>query len=141
MDCKLSIVIPAYNAEPYLSELLDKLAPQITDEVELMVIDDGSTPRVDTVYDFIHVIRRTSNHGLSHARNLGIQLAIGEYISFIDADDLVSDTYVKDILDRIPFDYLEMSWDSFGGYKCGCKLNSDNDSLTNCSVCTRVLVG
>lgn len=134
---QLTIIIPAYNAEPYLNELLDRLTPQITEEVEVLLIDDGSDIPLRRDYPKVTTIREP-NLGLSMARNVGMRISHGEYISFIDADDLVSETYVKDILDRIPFDYLEMSWKSFGGNECGCKLNSDYDSLNNPSVCTRV---
>ena len=47
---KLSIIIPAYNAEPYLSELLDRLNPQMTNDVECLIIDDGSKAAVHTDY-------------------------------------------------------------------------------------------
>ena len=133
----LSIIIPAYNAEPYLTELLDCLNPQIVKGVEVIVIDDCSVEPVFPKYKWEKVIRNPINRGLSYSRNRGIEKSHGEYISFIDADDLVSEQYVNNILARIPFDYLEMSWKSFGGAECGCKLNSDNNSLDNPSVCTR----
>lgn len=136
MGKKLSIIIPAYNAEPYLYELLDCLAPQITKDVEVLVIDDGSVIPVETEYKWVKLYRQR-NKGLSASRNEGIKKSHGAYISFIDADDLVSETYIHDILSKIPFDYLEMSWKSFDGDECGCKLETENDSLTNCSVCTR----
>lgn len=134
---KLSIVIPCYNGEPYIFELLDCLAPQITNDVEVLLVDDGSDIPVKTSYKWVKVIRQ-ENQGLSHSRNVGIESTKGEYISFIDADDLVSPTYVKDILDRIPFDILEMSWKSIGGTQCGCKLENENTFLNNVSACTRV---
>ena len=86
----LSIIIPAYNAEPYLGELLDRIAPQMTDEVEVIVVDDGSDPKVQPKYDWVRLIRQ-DNKGVSIARNVGIDNADGEYIAFIDADDLISE--------------------------------------------------
>ena len=111
---KLSIIIPYYNAEPYTSELLDVLAPQITDEVEVILVDDGSREPFKTAYSWV-TIYYTENYGVSHARNIGIDMSNGEYISFIDADDLVSDDYVAQIIKKMPFDYLDMSWRSFKG--------------------------
>ena len=67
---RLTIVIPAYNAEPYIYELLDCLAPQITDEVEVIVIDDGSRQQVTTDHKWCKVIRQ-KNQGCSTARNKG----------------------------------------------------------------------
>jgi len=138
---KLSIIIPYYNLKPYTDELLDCLEPQITDDVEVLVVDDGSKIPYKTKYKWVEIIRK-ENGGVSSARNLGIEKARGEYISFIDADDLVAVDYVKQILDKIDtehFDYLEMSWKSLaGGAQWSQKLNSIKDSLPNPSVCTRV---
>lgn len=135
---KLSIIIPYYNAEPYTSELLDVLAPQITDEVEVILIDDGSKVPFTTDHKWCKVIRQ-KNGGVSKARNVGIDMSSGEYISFIDADDLVSDDYVKQIISKMPFDYLEMSWRTFKGkgLQAQQKLNSQSDRLPNPSACTR----
>ena len=134
---RLTIIIPYYNTEKYTGELLDRLAPQITKEVEVILVDDGSDVPFKSAYKWLKVIRQ-ENKGLSKTRNVALDIAKGEYISFIDSDDLVSETYVKDVLERIPFDYLEMSWKSLqGGYKCDFKLKSDNDYLSNPSVCTR----
>lgn len=137
---KWTIVIPYFNLKAYTDELLDCLKPQMTDGIEVLVIDDGSEIPYETSYDWVKVIRK-ENGGVSTARNLGIEKSQGEYISFIDADDLVADTYVEQILGKIEegFDYLEMSWNSLpGGQQWSQKLNSINDSLPNPSVCTRV---
>lgn len=137
---KWTIVIPYFNLKAYTDELLDCLKPQMTDGIEVLVIDDGSEIPYETSYDWVKVIRK-ENGGVSTARNLGIEKSQGEYISFIDADDLVADTYVEQILRKIEegFDYLEMSWNSLpGGQQWSQKLNSIEDSLPNPSVCTRV---
>jgi len=134
---KLSIIIPCYNAEPYIYELLDKLEPQLNDDIEVLLVDDGSKVPVKTDKKRIKVIRK-ENGGVSSARNMGLDLCCGEYVSFIDADDLVSPDYVQKILQKVPFDILEMSWKSLPGGPYYCiKLNSDKDRLINPSVCTR----
>ena len=135
---KLSIIIPYYNAEPYTSELLEVLDPQITDEIEVIVIDDGSREPFKTDHKWCTVIRQ-KNGGVSKARNVGIEKSHGEYISFIDADDLVSDDYVEQIIKKMPFDYLDMSWRTFKGkgLQAQQKLNSQHDRLPNPSACTR----
>ena len=138
---RLTIVIPAYNAEPYLSELLDCLAPQITDEVEVIVIDDGSRQQVKTDYKWCKVIRQ-ENQGVGSARNLGIDKAQGEYVSFIDADDLVSKDFVSKILEKTKshkYEVLEFSWKSLTTkmWNITHKLENDKNRLPNPSVCTR----
>lgn len=71
---KLSIIIPAYNAEPYIEHLITRLKPQITDEVEVLVIDDGSEFPYLPPYDWVKVTRK-ENGGVSSARNKGLDLA------------------------------------------------------------------
>ena len=134
---RLSIIIPCYNAEPYINELLDCLSPQITPEVEVFVIDDGSKVPFKTDYEWAKVIRQ-ANGGASAARNTGLDNAVGEYIAFIDADDLVSDKYIETILAKIDegFDYLYMSWKTLpGGWACDVKLNSVDDVFPSFNLC------
>ena len=137
---KLSIIIPFYNREKYVGELLDRLNPQITSEVQVILVDDGSTVPFKTSYKWCKVVRK-NNGGLASARNFGLDHATGEYISFVDADDLVSEKFVEIAISKIDneaFDYMDLSWKSFGGTFFDYKLNSINDSLTNPSVCTRI---
>lgn len=138
---KLSIIIPAYNAEPYLSKLLDCLDPQMTKSVECLIIDDGSKAAVDTEYKWAKIYRQ-ENQGVSVARNVGIDKAKGDYISFIDADDLVSDQFIKKILEKTKDepDVIELSWRSLTdkGWNCDQHLKTEADRLSNPSVCTRV---
>ena len=134
---KLSIIIPYYNVAQYTDELLEKLAPQIRDDVEVILIDDGSKEPYTTSYSWCKVFRKR-NGGVSTARNMGMDKATGEYLSFIDADDLVADDYIDMILRKIPFDWLEMSWKSLpGGTQYDVKLNTDSDRLSNPSSVTR----
>lgn len=138
---KLSIIIPCYNAEPYIYELIDCLDKQITDGVEVILIDDGSDnpiPR-QKCYPWLSVYRQ-DNKGISASRNRGLELAKGEIIGFIDADDLVSKNYVSYILSRADeeWDYMDLSWKSLEDNRFVYKLNSDYDRLPNPSACTRV---
>ena len=79
---KLSIIIPYYNTRPFTDELLAVLNKQITEGVEVILIDDGSNEEYHPNYDWLKVIR-TNNQGQSKARNLGLNIAIGDYIQFI----------------------------------------------------------
>lgn len=139
---KLSIIIPYYNGnhiDGYTAELLLQLEPQLTEDVEVIVVDDGSPePFAMDGFPWVKVIRQ-DNGGVSKARNRGLDEAKGEYIAFIDADDMVSENYVKTIFSKMPFDYLEMSWKSLpGGQQFEYRLTSDNDRLRNPSSVTRV---
>lgn len=134
---RLSIIIPCYNAEPYIGELLDCLAPQITPGVEVIVVDDGSKVPFKTSYTWATVVRQ-KNGGASKARNKGLDMATGDYVAFIDADDLVADNYIDTILAKIAegFDYLYMSWRTLpGGWQCDVKLKTVNDTFPSFNLC------
>lgn len=134
----LSIVIPCYNAEPYINELLNALKPQITSEVEVIVVDDGSKEPFKTDYKWVNLISQ-SNQGASAARNIGIDNAKGEYIGFIDADDLVANNYVETIINKIKkeqFDYCYLSWRTMpGGWQQDVKLTSIYDKFPPFNLC------
>ena len=137
---KLSIVIPYYNTPDYTKELLDVLAPQINDEVECVVVDDGSPKAFKTKYEWCRVIRK-KNGGCASARNRGIDETSGDYIQFIDSDDLVPEYFVDNLIETINKnpDIIEYSWKSLSkeGSQHNYKLNTDTDRLSNPSVCTR----
>ena len=88
---KLSIIIPVYNAEKYIEECLDSIISEIDEQVEVLLLDDGST---DHSYQMIKKYERKNirifhheNHGVSYTRNQGIKEASGEYLMFVDSDD------------------------------------------------------
>lgn len=94
MDMRLSIVIPVYNAERYIEECLASILPEMDDDMELLLIDDGSK---DSSYLRIQKYKKENirvfhheNHGVSYTRNVGIVEARGDYIQFMDADDRLS---------------------------------------------------
>lgn len=91
----LSIVVPIYNGEKYVERLVQNFLMQKFDNYEVILIDDGSTDRTRQIcdkyaetYPWFRAIH-TGNNGVSHARNLGIKEAKGEWIHFIDVDDMV----------------------------------------------------
>ena len=95
---KFSIIVPVYNCEKYLVNALESLCSQenFTHNYEIIIIDDGSTDKSGEIcdsyaskYDFIRVTH-TENYGVSHARNIALKQAQGDYILFCDADDFVS---------------------------------------------------
>ena len=122
---KLSIVIPYYNTEEYTNELLAVLDNQITNEVEVILIDDGSDHEFIPKYEWLTVIR-TNNQGQSKARNLGINSSVGEYIQFIDSDDMVSEDFIEKILKATEEkkDLIEFSWKSLNSERFNFRITN-----------------
>jgi len=89
----ISIIIPCYNAEKWISDTLESVFSQNGDfKLEVIVINDGSTNNSENIIKVNYpdvILKTTKNLGASQARNLGIQIATGEYIFFLDADDLI----------------------------------------------------
>jgi len=107
MDRKLSIIIPVYNGARFIGACLTSLINQLVDDVELILVNDGSTDATHEIISsaleslnktgqFIYL--STENRGVSAARNSGLDAATGDYIAFVDADDLVSPEYITKIL-------------------------------------------
>lgn len=95
-DIKISVVVPVYNGEKYLSQCLDSLILQTYKNIEIICINDGSTDNTSVILnDFAQRDKRIKiinqeNKGLSGARNTGIKYITGDYVHFVDADDFVS---------------------------------------------------
>lgn len=98
---KISVVVPVYNVEAYIQECIEHICAQTLSDFELILIDDGSTDASGSLCDDYQIkdkriqVIHTSNHGVSVARNLGIDRASGEFIAFIDSDDAVSADYLE----------------------------------------------
>ena len=96
MSEKISIIIPVYNVEDYLPKCLNSLIYQTYQNLEIILVDDGSPDKCGKICDWyankdkrIHVIHK-KNEGVARARNDGIEYATGDYISFIDSDDWIA---------------------------------------------------
>lgn len=107
----ITIIIPVYNRIKYIKECLDALIAQDMDNVEIILVDDGSTDGSQIIcenyskkYSFIRVIHQ-SNLGVSVARNTGIKNAKGKWISWIDSDDIVDSNYINSLKHFISFDF------------------------------------
>lgn len=103
----VSVIVPCYNIENYVKRCIESLINQKTQfSYEIILIDDGSTDKTSAICDSfftlsnIHIIHQV-NGGLSNARNKGISLSKGEYITFVDGDDFVSENYIEDLLKSI----------------------------------------
>ncbi len=89
----VSVIVPVYNVEAYLDACVQSVLKQTCGNWELILVDDGSTDRSGAVCDLYRekdsrvTVCHTANHGVSHARNVGLDLAVGKWISFLDSDD------------------------------------------------------
>lgn len=96
----VSIIIPTYNRAELLAQAIQSVVSQTYDNWELLIIDDGSTESIaDVVSSFSEsriFYHRQMNQGVSVARNLGIQLARGKYVAFLDSDDMFEPNYLEE---------------------------------------------
>lgn len=111
---KLSICIPYYKTYELTSQLLDRLIPQLTNETEVILADDGcNETRLDKYKDKINITHYKENKGGATNTNRCIDKAIGEYIALIDCDDIVSEDYVETLINAINesnADLIYMGW-------------------------------
>lgn len=101
MKPKVSVIVPVYNVEAYLEECLISIVNQTFNDIEIILIDDGSTDlSSDIMNDFAQKDNRIitysqMNQGVSAARNTGVSLALGEYILFVDSDDSIVENTIE----------------------------------------------
>lgn len=119
MNPLISVIVPIYNVEKYLARCVDSIVNQTYKNLEIILVDDGTPDRCPQMCDDyaekdsrIKVVHK-KNGGLSDARNAGMAVATGEYISFIDSDDYVSDDFFECLLDV---------------------MNKENSDIAECSV-------
>ncbi|MCB6607718.1 glycosyltransferase family 2 protein [[Clostridium] symbiosum] len=101
MDTLISVIVPVYGVENYLSTCIDSIIKQTYANIEIILVDDGSQDKSGELCDYyltqdsrIRVIHK-KNGGLSDARNAGIDICNGEFISFIDSDDYISPIFIE----------------------------------------------
>ena len=104
MNPLISVIVPIFNVEKYLNRCVDSIINQTYENLEIILVDDGSTDGCPGICDDyakkdsrIKVIHK-ENGGLSDARNAGMKVAIGEYISFVDSDDYVIPDFIEKML-------------------------------------------
>ena len=96
----ISVIIPVYNGEKYLTQCIENILCQTYKDIELIVVDDGSTDNSATVAEQYPVkLIRQENQGVSTARNVGIAAATGEYLHFMDVDDSVNLNFYEKMLE------------------------------------------
>jgi len=102
---KISVIVPIYKVEDYMQKCIDSILNQSYKNLEIILVDDGSPdncPKICDEYavkdERIKVIHK-KNGGLASARNAGLKICTGEYISFVDSDDWIEPTMLADLLD------------------------------------------
>ena len=106
-DLKVSIIITCYNVEKYLSKCIESVINQTYRNLEIIVIDDGSRDKSGYICDYyegqddrIRLVHQ-NNSGPGNARNVGIEMATGDYIGFVDGDDYIEPDMVERMISGI----------------------------------------
>lgn len=113
---KVSVIVPVYNVEKYIARCLNSLVNQTLDDLEIIVVNDGSKDNSEQIIkqfkkDYKNIIYvKKENGGLSSARNFGLIYATGEYVAFLDSDDYVDRSLYKKMYEKAKetnSDYVE----------------------------------
>ena len=124
----ISVIVPVYNVEKYLRNCLDTIINQTYKDLEIILVDDGSKDSSGLICDEyakrdsrIKVIHK-ENGGLSSARNTGLEIAKGDYIAFIDSDDVIEIDMYEKLLNSLETFNSDVSM-------CGCKIVDENNNI------------
>ena len=116
---ELSIIVPVYNVQQYLEKSLEALINQTLKNIEIIVVDDGSTDNCPDICDSyakkdsrIKVIHKC-NQGLGMARNSGLEVANGKYVTFLDSDDNVDANFYENMYNEIRNSKADAVWGEF----------------------------
>lgn len=114
MNDLVTVIIPVYQVEKYLEDCIKSIIRQTYGELEIILVDDGSTDNSPQICDQyaqmdsrIKVIHK-ANGGLSSARNAGIDICTGKYVTFVDSDDVVADVMIEEMLNLANREHAEI---------------------------------
>lgn len=113
---EISVIIPIYNAEKYLRQCLDSVISQTFNNFEVICVDDGSTDNSRKILEEYKILDSRikvilqDNHGVSSARNQGIENSTGDYLAFLDADDLLHIQFLEIMYNTAHENNLELVW-------------------------------
>lgn len=131
---QMSVIIPVYNVQKYIVECLNSVFCQITNSVEVIIINDGSSDDSAKIIrkefkDFIKkdnvIFFSKSNEGLARTRNAGISRAKGRYITFLDSDDVLSPNYIETLI-KFTFDNIDIISFNYIRFEDVAKFHKDN---------------
>lgn len=118
---RISFIVPVYNVELYLRKCIDSILSQSYQEIEIILVDDGSTDNSSEICDeYLSIDSRITvihkpNGGLSDARNRGVDVAMGDYVMFVDSDDFLANESVVEMLikeldtSESPYDFVNFN--------------------------------
>lgn len=115
----ISIIVPVYNAEKYLERCINSILAQSFQNLELILIDDGSKDRSGAICDSFAaldarvVVKHSINQGVSAARNEGIHLARGKYVSFVDSDDRIDPESYRLLYDKAVIENADIVYSDY----------------------------
>lgn len=145
MEPLISIIVPVYNVVKYLSRCLDSILKQSWKNIEIILIDDGSSDGSGLICDEykekdlrISVIHQ-SNHGVSYARNRGLECCKGDFVAFVDADDWIDTNYCEDLLNIIIDTQADIACCSLIGTNDREEFNVDKQTLQT-GECKQVVI-
>lgn len=133
---KVSIIVPVYNAESYLDECISSILAQRYSNFELILINDGSVDKSRNIcHKWAKIDERiieinNSNHGVSYSRNNGLKICCGDYITFVDADDLILPEYIAELVKNMQDTNSEMSVCGYRAFKT-MPSEEQNRSISN----------
>lgn len=117
----VSIIVPVYNVEQYLAECLESVIDQTYKNLEIIIVNDGTTDTSQTIVDSYKrrdgriISIKQKNQGLNTARANGTKIASGEYIAFVDSDDIVDKDYIKIMYENLVVNDVDISVTGFRG--------------------------
>lgn len=121
---KISIIVPIYNVEKYISKCIDSIINQTYRDLEIILVDDGSPDKCGIIcdkyasFDKRIIVIHKQNGGLSSARNAGLDVATGSYVGFVDSDDWIESTMYEEMISMFDNDGVDL-------VECGINLISD----------------
>ena len=101
---KISIIVPAYNVEKYICRCLDSIIAQTYEDIETIIVDDGSDGSTSSICDeYCHKYHQMycvhkKNEGLGFARNTGLEVSTGDFVTFLDGDDYIANTHIENMV-------------------------------------------
>jgi glycosyltransferase involved in cell wall biosynthesis len=136
MLSKISIIIPVYNAAPYLRDCLNSVINQTMCEIQIICINDGSTDNSSSIlekyagYDSRFLIINKTNGGVASARNVGLTHVTGKYVLFVDSDDTVDIKLCEKVYEKAEqskADFVLFFHDTPNGHKAICDTTISTD--------------
>lgn len=119
----ISVILPVYNSENTISETINSILEQSYDNFEIIIVNDGSSDKSENIIkekmkDKRIIYIKNDNHGVSYSRNYALNIARGEYITFIDSDDIYKKNYLEELYQTIELNNADLAICSYTYFNC-----------------------